>query len=1035
MMGKRCSMRNDSVSALGVLLAAVLLSAPAWGCSRGTTGGFGPVWTGTSWGYYGSPPPGELVPGAPFLSSGSVVLYDSSGQLLSAQGVRAPELADGRFYPRSIAVDGTIWGQVICSDWDEPLEPLCGRAVRIDSEGEVLEVAEEGEGEPWRSTASLRVGVLGGASTDPPEPYRLRLQWGSAEPQLLSSPLEGLERSLGPPAWAANEAGELAVLWLGDAEAHLQRFDANGRPQLNRVYPRSHRAGLSDGPDSPLKLAGGRMILASDGSLILGSWSINPDCSPRHASSFVVLDRAGDLRAWVGRGEVSAMAISDDDVLAVQRRGHRETELYDLDGERLGAFEPPQPWRDEFESRRAAAAQVGPNSDPSEWVRHYFFVSVGPSSAGDGPAVDDWIVGAWPANAGELPPGLLRRLAPRLCNREREFAPAELLEAFRAETNYSERLEYFEALRVCFDEPPDDVVEVARFAVGRKDPYSSQGARKALRQWRLLPEQSPSDSRGRSETPAWGIDEAWELILSSNVPRGTHGRPTGGARSVLLSNLSQIEQRVLDTVGIGGAKADRVIDLLYDILVASPSGNWGVSERDVMERWVAAWTDAEAMEIVRLRDLLAVLVAVDEAAFERLVSASIENGETGFWLGMALSGARNPPHPRPPSWSLSPNLPGLARRHLSEASVQLPERCRESGTYVSCRGGGATAPVAALAALAGDGAVDAVWSRSRSDADEDLWLVLQVAVARSELLEDEHWRWLLRQRYLEKREILRVVTQLLRSHPGPSQPSWELVAELYRRLGVLHGRDTVLRLADLQRPQNGPRGRRTPLVDLVEPEDLQGQLETERDLQRWLPLLAEVGAWPQIAGRVEEMLNGHAGVQAALALAPLGDRRALDVLLDRGITEWNDPAPGLRHFGQEAIDRLVVLAHHDDEWVRSRARAALRELGMPRSLRTVLVDEARERLAAGATPELESWLLLADIDEQVALDFVQRLAERQLLRIGHKSLSPELHTRVIGLIARMAEKGSAVRAEALGLLKGWSNRSAIAKEALHRVRG
>ena len=97
--------------------------------------------------------------------------------------------------------------------------------------------------------------------------------------------------------------------------------------------------------------------------------------------------------------------------------------------------------------------------------------------------------------------------------------------------------------------------------------------------------------------------------------------------------------------------------------------------------------------------------------------------------------------------------------------------------------------------------------------------------------------------------------------------------------------------------------RRLPAT--VSPEEIsQWVPATEEAVERALPLIAESGAWAEIVPILEGFLDrSDTGLEAALALAPLGHMDALNVLQLRGS---DDPRAGRRI---EAYSRAPSQAH------------------------------------------------------------------------------------------------------------------------------
>lgn len=1014
---------------LVAILSAASTVSVAWPCSRAYSGGFGPVWTGESWATFGAAPPELSSPGRPFGSSGSTIVFDDAGTLLAAEPFVAPALADGRFGPHSIAPDGTVWGTVYCREGGEAMEPLCGQALRVDGDGNVLEAVRSSVA-MWQGPRSVdreqevEVELKGGFTASGREPYRLVARWPGRSDSVELSPPFAEERVLNGPDWTLSAEGDLAVLWFADARVTLVRYDSGGREVLRREYPQSQRASVNAGPEAPLKLARGRMLLATDGSLVLGRWSINSDCSPRHGSSFIVLDSKGDLRAWVEGDEVFGMDLSPDGVVAVRRGwGQKLIELFDLDGELVGEIALPDPWQTEREALTSAAEQITRESDPADWIRYHSVIPSGQHT------VNSWILETWPKAADVLPLRLALQLGDQLCARETERAPQLVLAAFLEEQNFSRRVEALATLSQCFVEAPPEIADFMSLVADQDDEETSHWVRRALLRWSSA---VPDANRQRQAESA--LEGAWQELLHAAPGAGLSPQRGVDGRLLLASNLPQIEKRVLETVAAGGSDAVKVVDLLHDVLLVSPMGSWRADQRSVIARWVDAWAESEDAAVVEIRDLFSLASSGDGAAAERLFAAAREGDDLGFWLGVALAAARSPPQPPQPDWTRNPELTSWAKRYLRDVRFELPDGCRAGGSAIACRGVGSIDPFFVLAALAGEGAVDAVWDRVDSDDPSDRSAALRVAAARPELLTDVQWRRLLELPQLEERESLRQTLQMLGGHPGRSSPTWAEVERLFDGLVARHGLEPVVRAGDLWQPHRGAFGQINPLVSLLEPVDL-ASLGLGRELQRWLPLIAEVGAWPEIAGELETMLDGYSGVQAALALAPLGDRRALDILLDRGLTEWGDPVPGLRHFGAEAVDRLVPLAQHQDPRVRSKARQALRRLGMPDSVRAELFEEARRRAAEGEMPELES-VLLAEDDLQITEAFVRGLARGDTSVFLATGMRPaEFTPEVVELVGRVAarENGTA-RDEAVELLERWSKHSPLAAEKLRKLR-
>ncbi|MEM9409175.1 MAG: hypothetical protein AAGA81_24300 [Acidobacteriota bacterium] len=480
------------------LLTAILLAGATatdvWPCSKADPRGLGPVWTGESFGYFGSAPPGLRRPLAPWLSAGSVVIYSTSGEQLLAEPYSAPELVEGRFFPRKILPDGSVWGSVRCDSSGATLEPLCGETLRVSARGDVLETLTEGT--PWPFSQDLPTELRGGGRNGEDGPYRLLVQWpGREEPVVLTSPFTE-KRSPYGPGWSTGRDGELAVMWFSDSRVAVVLFDSRGDEVWRREYPRSFDSRREEGAEATLDLAEGRMIVAPDGSLVIGAWGINPDCSPRHRSSFVVLDAQGGLRARVDGPQVEGMALSPEGRLAVRRGPFtQDLELFNLDGELIAELAQPSQWKEEEARLRAEAKRVTEESDPADWFRYFEFM---PSAFS---RVRGWVVETWPSAADVLPASLALRFAEDLCALEEERAPGVVLGAFLEERHFSRRLVALSGLSQCFEEPPAEIADFLEALLARKDGEAMYYLGKARERWPSLGSAAAPSKATKDEGP------------------------------------------------------------------------------------------------------------------------------------------------------------------------------------------------------------------------------------------------------------------------------------------------------------------------------------------------------------------------------------------------------------------------------------------------------------------------------------------------------------------------------------------------------
>ncbi|MEM1250494.1 MAG: hypothetical protein AAGK22_29285 [Acidobacteriota bacterium] len=666
---------------------------------------------------------------------------------------------------------------------------------------------------------------------------------------------------------------------------------------------------------------------------------------------------------------------------------------------------------------------MGPESEPADWIRYYKYFPRQRSWL-----VDDWIVSAWPANAGQLAVDLLLELSPRICESEKQIAGREFLAAFRSGRSSGLRVSFLRAAAACLDRPPTDVVDWVRSVADRGSSMDSKPAREALSVWGLLETDEESLDPRRAAREA-----AWSALLSSPV-----GDPLPGSREfeigrqLLLVELPRIVPDVLSAVQRGGDDAERALDFIRETLFRVPrtSSPRNEDHRRALKALASGLKSVDpsagrSAAASRVGDLLALALDGDAGALDSLLASRgfLESDQGAFWLGFAIAAAKE-------HGLLSQEvLEETAARYVALGAYGGPDWCWRDEDFLRCRGRPAGDPLAIMLRLVGREGFPGVWLRGL-DASASVGArtaLLTFVSSDPGVLSEERWVRLLRQPWLLEVELLHSTIEVLRVAPSEG-PVWAEVARVWRQLLDDHGVKRVLRVGGFSRPRRGAGW--SELTSLLEPEDLMEAVSTLRDLRIWVRLVARVGAWQGIARELEVLAEGNS-LYATAGLAGLGDRPAFERLLAQGLSELPDVESGLQFFRAEAVQRLTPHANHLDSDHRTAVRRCLRKLGMPADLASDLADEARRRLEAGELPELQSLLILAEQDMEAAALAVQGLVDSsRLSSLGSRLHRPASSRDLALLLGRIGRSDATASRAALAALEDYASMSPEAARQL-----
>ena len=962
-----------------VLLAALgALASPASPCLEGSTGDSGPFWTGRGWAF--AVP--HQIEGRTWL-----VEYDPRGALLDDRPLPV-EVADG--WPTVTTVmavesDGALWMHVTCRDPGARDEPLCNRMARIDAGGAVqaqwrkpIEEWLQTDGEPWSfvlgqvNETRLRLQALDTTTSEtllPPRELTLPSGIGPTPPGRWSGAPRAFRNA---PIWTIGPDGAIALVQSDGATVRVVVLEADGEIRYDRSFPQATPDRLLERSDTTFRLgAPGLVALAADGSLVLTAWRLHPDCSRDREPGLVILDPAGRLRAEVAtEHHPTGLAVAPGGEVAVL--AFTEGLVFDLDGRELARFQTrPAAWADEERRLAERALTMGPDDDPAEWIAVY-------AAAPDHirPQLDAWLVAAWPRSEAHLPDAQWQRLGARLCSTHPDAAPAAALRRFEASRGRA-KASWLDTLVDCFREAPPGALDYAGELAERDGGHHGSTSRRAFDAWGTPFARLQADVEKMLATPWTVVAREVPLSLERTLPlledalRSELPERRNAARSALVGWLArpadswgdeerprvEAARRLLVTRAARWASDPEPFVASTGRLALLATGTRPASE-------LLPGLVAEAKRDVELGHALPAAVAYGTTDSDL---TSLDDALLTAMLSLADDGAEN----------TAPRGSGMAGSEEHRLVERLGDRGRDL-VWQRAMASGAAHEVRRrlLEHMAGD---PVVWGEARlREVLEAEWMSQQAPYDLSRIYFLNSLVRFLRAVLMTAEDHAVAATTSNAASDTERVTSPKPTPTSLDRLAAQRFRDIFLGTA-----ASLPASRRAQLLvslflqtgfpspsllSALEPADAASLVDgSPSPLSEWLWLVAETGAWPAIEDRLVEMLpDSRLGFGAALALAPLGRHEALDVLVERGLTNTIAPrADAFVAFGSEARDRLLPYLEHQDTGVRLAVRRVLRALAPPAALVERFAADSEATFDRGELPDVETVLLLDDAGRDV----------------------------------------------------------------------
>ncbi len=733
------------------------------------------------------------------------------------------------------------------------------------------------------------------------------------------------------------DGGVVLAFDAGKTEVVLVRLDANAEEVARARYPRAQFGFEPVEEDGTRRLGPfGWWAIGDDGVIAVTQYANDASCHQHQPPSVSLfgpdLERLGvadigELLGGLRRVGDKLVVLTDGGT--IQHVALDSSLLDTWKPEAALADDPKGSWRGSWEAMLAAAAALEQGSPLAERVA-LFEAADGAKQA----EIDAWWVDEGAQSFEALRDFHWQRLAARMCARHPVHGPAEALRRYDRSRGAA-RDRWLEAVVACFDRPIARVYEHAVAVAG--DDTAQVDASIVFRAWGYSAEMLDALWAKVLETPLTRPTvvrtEAIELVEAFPQTAETFDQML---RSGSPTEQARVRQVLLETIYVWGQR--------YSYRKVSLQ-----AVRSELLGWAQRWSISDSALAVTTGKLLRLghRAAHEHApgVFQQLVDDVMVAAHceplVWPWLALALDEAITDEetfallHDDAVDWLVAASqeaTPNPLGRFILDYGAPDP------WGFVLDHGGDRSLRMLTAFAMT-DHAQPAMRNRLLRELAGKPWRLDARAMKR-----------LLEASWLTEKGV--AATGLVVHLGSVAEHGGSLQQTLVRRLSELLGW-----IGSDARYGSGPDLYddrfpivHSPLIDALGREGVRAIHDQSNAPEHFLRLIARVGAWPEVAARIEPFLEGPASnvrVEAAAALAPSRHPKAFEFLLrhvevvHRGEAEIET----LRHYGEAARAALGPLLTAEHPSIRARARLVLRALG-PR-------EGEIERIAADATASFE----------------------------------------------------------------------------------